>query len=970
MDIDPEGNVWVMDAGNHRVQEFNFKGEFLQKFGTAGPGSGQLSTAEGLAIDSAGDVFIADTYNARIEEFNAKGEFLATIGTKGSGAGQLIEPTDVALGKAGSLWVSDWANNKVVEFNANGEYVRQFGTSGTGNGQFAHPDAIAVDLMGDIWVGDEGNARVQRFSEEGTYRAKFGAKGTGAGQFSFGYPMGIAVDQAGTLRVADTANNRVQKWSTPTFDPSYGAPESAPPTVEFDYSSENLTEVALNEPGEDEDISVQIKTSAEGLATEAAGEGEVLGDSQYAYENGNLISAEDEEGRKTTYGYDTGHRLTSIKLPNGTTATMEYDSLDRATAVTVDPAGAEGSKTTHFFYKEQPRETTVWGVEPEAAYQVGARGGVFHWQNVAKPPILHPLSGSLVKYFNKAEAIPVEQDETLTVAGEDNEDVSSMRIIINGNAVAAESTCKDESIPPAHTCKQPEALTWVMSPSEFAAGRLDAEAVVTNSRSESTAEHFFITIPQSPPPDPSAPEKPDFQSVKLFREEFGLDRNHSYTEAQLTKLILELIYEWETQHPVALHSVEEWGSPMRQPEVTEMEEREEYLAQAAEVIPAWAEVNAPSTYGGYYVNQREGGKIYVGFTSSQNALVEQLKSGAGLTGSSHVYEYPNAPTASLASLEASEETIAGVIEENAGVLAATTTIGLQPEKGEIEVAATNPSLVATYLSGHLGSMGHIKVVAEEEEGGPTGRWKASGAVDAGDALLTGPFTCEGGSPGCIGRCTAGYSARDRANDSEGHPYWRFFVLTAGHCFNKEARALRSADNVYLSNPATVGEVTRSSWDRSGGGLKVDAEAILVDPSRASGYVFRGPSGDEPERFPVRSAGRAHVGATLCWSGVYGGRNCGPAKRWFRKRYDGHFGRMLEVLAGSAEGDSGSPVWIRGTKTAVGLAVYHYGRHCKTIRGPNGPRFCMNTGIAPLLSREGAGVPAGILPELSLSLLVN
>jgi hypothetical protein len=39
-----EGNVWVTDYGNDRVQEFNEKGEYLAQFGSEGTGNGPTPT--------------------------------------------------------------------------------------------------------------------------------------------------------------------------------------------------------------------------------------------------------------------------------------------------------------------------------------------------------------------------------------------------------------------------------------------------------------------------------------------------------------------------------------------------------------------------------------------------------------------------------------------------------------------------------------------------------------------------------------------------------------------------------------------------------------------------------------------------------------------------------------------------------------------------------------------------------------
>ena len=214
--IDSSDNVWIADTGNNRIEKFNSSGEYLLKTGTYGTGNGQFSGPEGIAVDSKGNVWVSDTYNGRVQKFNSSGEFLKLVGSYGSEAGQLGEPTGIDVSSSGNAYIADWQNQRITEFNESGGYIRQFGTAGTGNGQFAHPDGLDVDSSNNVWVADEGNGRVQEFSSTGAYLGQFGSKGTGAGQFTFGYPVGLEKDTKGNIWVADTNNNRIEKWRQET----------------------------------------------------------------------------------------------------------------------------------------------------------------------------------------------------------------------------------------------------------------------------------------------------------------------------------------------------------------------------------------------------------------------------------------------------------------------------------------------------------------------------------------------------------------------------------------------------------------------------------------------------------------------------------------------------------------------------------------------------------------------------------
>ncbi|MFP5503382.1 MAG: 6-bladed beta-propeller, partial [Candidatus Sericytochromatia bacterium] len=63
------GDVYVVDAGNNRVQRFDRDGRFVEQFGSAGRGNGQFDRPFGIAIDKEGYVYVADTGNKRIQKF-------------------------------------------------------------------------------------------------------------------------------------------------------------------------------------------------------------------------------------------------------------------------------------------------------------------------------------------------------------------------------------------------------------------------------------------------------------------------------------------------------------------------------------------------------------------------------------------------------------------------------------------------------------------------------------------------------------------------------------------------------------------------------------------------------------------------------------------------------------------------------------------------------------------------------------
>jgi DNA-binding beta-propeller fold protein YncE len=211
MAVDAEGNLWVADRDNHRVQKFNSKGEYVSQFGTSGSGNGQFAKPTDVAITSGGDLWVVDGGNYRVQKFNSKGEYQAQFGSFGNGNGQFKDPAGIAIAPNGHLWVVDRFLTRVAEFTASGEFVRNVGTGGSGPGQLVAPQGVAVDAEGSIWVADRNNHRVQKFSSSGEYLSQFGSEGESDGKFKF--PTAIEVTSSGALLVADRSTGRVQLFS-------------------------------------------------------------------------------------------------------------------------------------------------------------------------------------------------------------------------------------------------------------------------------------------------------------------------------------------------------------------------------------------------------------------------------------------------------------------------------------------------------------------------------------------------------------------------------------------------------------------------------------------------------------------------------------------------------------------------------------------------------------------------------------
>ncbi|MCH7606407.1 MAG: trypsin-like peptidase domain-containing protein [Chloroflexi bacterium] len=203
--------VYIVDAGNHRVQSFLGYGQFGLKWGALGNQEAQFKSPEGIAVGKNGIVYVADTGNHRVQKFFSYGGFAGEWGSQGSGKGQFNSPSAIATDEKGNVYVVDKGNHRVQKFTANGLFLATWGNEGSGDGQFKSPGGIAVSGS-SVYVTDKGNHRVQTFTTDGRFMFNWGSQGRQNGQFNS--PVGIAADGVGSVYVTDTGNYRVQRFTT------------------------------------------------------------------------------------------------------------------------------------------------------------------------------------------------------------------------------------------------------------------------------------------------------------------------------------------------------------------------------------------------------------------------------------------------------------------------------------------------------------------------------------------------------------------------------------------------------------------------------------------------------------------------------------------------------------------------------------------------------------------------------------
>ena len=99
-------------------------------------GDGQFNQPWGVAADANGNIFVADTWNGRIQVFDKAGKFLRKWGVFNTTNGELGDanvlfgPRGIAITPDGGVLVADTGNKRIIKYTADGQLVNQIGGGG------------------------------------------------------------------------------------------------------------------------------------------------------------------------------------------------------------------------------------------------------------------------------------------------------------------------------------------------------------------------------------------------------------------------------------------------------------------------------------------------------------------------------------------------------------------------------------------------------------------------------------------------------------------------------------------------------------------------------------------------------------------------------------------------------------------------------------------------------------------------
>lgn len=148
--VDPQGNIWLVDATGHVIYKTSSDGKEMMRLGTkgvSGTGPNNFNLPTDVAFAANGDIYVTDGYgSARVVKYSRDGKFLLEWGTRGKGPGQFGLPHNLVVDAQGRVYVTDRDNQRIEVFDSSGKFLNQW--TGTGG-----VSGLAMTRDQRIWTG-------------------------------------------------------------------------------------------------------------------------------------------------------------------------------------------------------------------------------------------------------------------------------------------------------------------------------------------------------------------------------------------------------------------------------------------------------------------------------------------------------------------------------------------------------------------------------------------------------------------------------------------------------------------------------------------------------------------------------------------------------------------------------------------------------------------------------------------------
>jgi hypothetical protein len=201
--VGPDGNIYVADYGNYRIQKFNSSGTFQLQI-LIPFDSSLLTHPEDIAVDSAGNIFsCGDDNRGVLKVFDSSGNLIASEDMVDEG-GDLFHPGGIAvIGDYVYISAKTWPSGKICKFNKSGIFQSSFSSfdfeEDLGGMAVYQSKLYVLDKVAKEGTSDE-ILRVQVFNSSGTQTGTINLAETEWVGFHDEF-AGLAIDSLGNIYI-------------------------------------------------------------------------------------------------------------------------------------------------------------------------------------------------------------------------------------------------------------------------------------------------------------------------------------------------------------------------------------------------------------------------------------------------------------------------------------------------------------------------------------------------------------------------------------------------------------------------------------------------------------------------------------------------------------------------------------------------------------------------------------------------
>jgi hypothetical protein len=183
---DQQGNTYISDGYiNSRVAKYDKDGNWLMQWGDRGTEPGKMNTPHTIAADAQGNIYVGDRGNKRIQVFNGTGQLQRIISIDVNAPpgsqpliGNMPNPNaPVKTQSPGAPWVlcitpgpnqvlysSDAFPGRIYKLTLDGKLLGTIGGGGRTQGKFGWIHGMACPSENTLYVGELLNWRVQKLT--------------------------------------------------------------------------------------------------------------------------------------------------------------------------------------------------------------------------------------------------------------------------------------------------------------------------------------------------------------------------------------------------------------------------------------------------------------------------------------------------------------------------------------------------------------------------------------------------------------------------------------------------------------------------------------------------------------------------------------------------------------------------------------------------------------------------------------